>query len=450
MRLRFLLPALALATVAGCDSILDTDPVDRIPIENAITDAPTARAALIGAYDALTALSYYGRNFLVLGDLPADNADHQGTLQALGAVDRNQITVDNGTIEGVWGAIYTAIGRVNLIIQKVPDVPGLDAEERDQILGEAYFLRALHYHNLVKFWGDVPMPLEPVTSPDQAAGFVRVPVAQVYTQILADLAQADELITDEDQRLQASAAAVDALRSRVLLYMSSTPGLTQNWQGVIDAANEVEAAGIELVDDYPELFTDEGTPTSEDIFRLGFTAAEFNEMGWYYLFDGRTEVTPTEDLYLAYEANDERFAWSVAEDDGDFEGTKYPTTVGAEDVHVIRLAEVILNKAEAYARLNLLQQAVDEYNRVRVRAGLTPHVLGTHVTTQQDVLDAIWQERRVELAMEGDRWPDLVRTGRESLVLAPDRLFQKLFPIPQSERVVAPGLTQNPGYPQGV
>jgi hypothetical protein len=142
--------------------------------------------------------------------------------------------------------------------------------------------------------------------------------------------------------------------------------------------------------------------------------------------------------------------WSVAEDDGDYEGTKYPTTVGAEDVHVIRLAEVILNKAEAHARLDQLGQAVTEYNKVRVRAGLTPHVLGVHVTTRDQVLAAIWHERRVELALEGDRWPDLVRTGRVGAVLGlpADRLFQALYPIPQSERVVARGLTQNPGYPQ--
>jgi hypothetical protein len=76
--------------------------------------------------------------------------------------------------------------------------------------------------------------------------------------------------------------------------------------------------------------------------------------------------------------------------------------------------------------------------------------MGVDVTTQQDVLNAIWRERRVELAMEGDRWPDLVRTGRVGAVLglAADELYQALYPIPQSERVVARGMTQNPGYSQ--
>ena len=441
MRLRFLLPALLLTTAAGCDSILDTEPVDRIPVEEAITDAPTARAALVGAYDALTSLAYYGRNFLVLGDLSADNAEHTGTLTALADVGLNTLDAENTTIDGMWATIYAAIARTNLIIQQVPGVAGLDQVERDQILGEVYFLRALHYHNLVKFWGEVPLVLAPVQSPDEAAAFQRASVAAAYDQIISDLDEAAARITDTDQRLQVSVGAVDALRSRVLLYR-------EDWQGTINAAAAVFAQGFVLVGDYAELFTEEGTATSEDIFRLAFSAQEYNELGYYYLFAGREEVAPTEDLFLAYEPGDERFAWSVAVDNGAYEGTKFPTTVGAEDLHVIRLAEVILNKAEAHAMLDQLPLAVAEYNKVRVRAGLLAHVLGVDVIDRQDVLEAIWRERRVELAFEGDRWPDLVRTGRavEVLALPACQAHQVLYPVPRSERVVAPLLTQNPGY----
>ena len=171
-------------------------------------------------------------------------------------------------------------------------------------------------------------------------------------------------------------------------------------------------------------------------------------MGYYYLWDGRNEVDPTEDLALAYEPGDARFAWSLREDDGYFEGKKFPTTVGSEDLHVIRLAEVILIKAEALAQQNQLGAAVDEYNKLRERAGLADHVFGVDVTNKAEVLQAIWHERRVELAMEGDRWPDLVRTGQAVSVmgLPPEKEYQTLYPIPARERTVAPGLTQNPGY----
>jgi len=141
-----------------------------------------------------------------------------------------------------------------------------------------------------------------------------------------------------------------------------------------------------------------------------------------------------------------RFAWNISGDtEGEASGTKFPTTAGAEDFHVIRFAEVLLIKAEAQARQNDLAGAVDTYNPLRVRAGLPEDHLGTQVNTQADVLAAIDRERRLELALEGDRWPDLVRTGRAaSLMGIPD--FQTLFPIPQAQRDVTPGLTQNPGY----
>jgi hypothetical protein len=226
----------------------------------------------------------------------------------------------------------------------------------------------------------------------------------------------------------------------------------QEWAGAIANADSVYAMGYTLAPSYASLFTAEGTDTPEDIFRISFTAVEYNEVGYYYLWDGRNEVDPTEDLFDAYEAGDARRAWSVREDDGYFEGTKFPTTVGSEDLHVIRLAEVILIKAEALAQLGQttqLEDAVDEYNKLRVRAGLEPHVFGVDVTNKSQVLAAIAQERRVELAFEGDRWPDLVRTGNAVSVLGipPERAYQTLYPIPARELTVAPGLTQNPGYP---
>jgi tetratricopeptide (TPR) repeat protein len=435
------MPAVLLVAAAGCDSALTTDPVDRVPAENAIVDAATARAALVGAYDALQALSYYGRTFEVLGDLSADNAEHVGTFQYLGQVDRNQLQADNTAVTNVWIAIYDAVARVNLILQKVPDVPGLTAAQKNQILGEAHFLRALHYHNLVKFWGDVPMPLEPLDSPAEASQLTRTAKAQVYTQILADLTQAEQLMTTAKQARQASLGAVRALRARVLLY-------NENYQGALDAANAVQAMGYSLAPLFENLFTGEGTDTPEDVFRVSFTATEYNEMGYYYLFDGRWEVAPTANLYAAFTATDKRRPLTASKDGSDYEGTKFPTTIGAEDLHVIRFAEVLLIKAEALARLGRLAEAVTEYNKIRVRAGLAPHALGTNVTTQTDVLNAIWNERRLELALEGDRFPDLVRTGRALTVLGlpANRAFQLLYPIPSRELIVSSGLTQNPGY----
>jgi starch-binding outer membrane protein, SusD/RagB family len=110
---------------------------------------------------------------------------------------------------------------------------------------------------------------------------------------------------------------------------------------------------------------------------------------------------------------------------------------------VVRLGEVILIRAEALAQLNKLPEAVDEYNKTRVRAGLAPDPRTGR--TQADVLNSIYKERRLELAFEGDRWPDLVRRGVAASTLGiPANMT--LFPIPQREIDTAPGITQNPGY----
>ena len=106
----------------------------------------------------------------------------------------------------------------------------------------------------------------------------------------------------------------------------------------------------------------------------------------------------------------------------------------------------MLIKAEALARLNRLAEAVNEYNKVRIRAGLPKHVLGVDVSTQADVLAAIMLERRHEFAFEGDRWPDLVRAGLASTVKKLADPGFVLFPIPLRDITTTPGLTQNPGY----
>ncbi|HKT61540.1 MAG TPA: RagB/SusD family nutrient uptake outer membrane protein [Gemmatimonadales bacterium] len=441
MTIRFALAFALVVSLAGCNSMLDQDPIDRLPDSDAITNARGARAALVGAYNALESSGYYGEEFTELGDLPADNADHTGTSQAYDDADANQFRADNASAQSIWNTIYDAINRVNVILERVPAVTDLDDTEKNQILGEAHFLRALHYHNLVKLYGDVPIRLTPVKDVNEAGSAVRSPVADVYTQILADLSDAGTLITSTAPTTQATVDAVNALLARVRLYQ-------QDYAAAVTAADAV-IPNHSLAASYSDLFDAEGQDTPEDIFKVTFTAVQFNWLGYDYITEtdgGNGAVAPAQNLIDAYDPTDARLAWNITFDsDGAPSGTKWPTTFGAEDLHVIRLAEVLLIKAEALARQSDLQGAVDTYNLIRERAGLADHVLGVDVTTQADVLAAIDRERRLELAFEGDRWPDLVRTGQAVTVLGIPE-FQTLFPIPQSERDVSPGVTQNPGY----
>jgi len=445
--MRAVLPVILAAMATGCGSIMDLKPTNELADSRAIIDGPSAIAALHGAYDALQSLSYYGEDFVIYGDLSADNVSHTGTYSTYADAGANRLKSNHGDVSGMWQAIYDAINRTNEIIAKAPSVSMLTDKERAQVLGEAYFLRALHYHNLVKFWGDVPIVTAPSPSIAEAAGISRSSAADVYTQINADLAEAEKLITGKSNTRQGTVGAVKALQARVRLYQ-------QDWAGAERAADSVEAMGYALAPAYSELFSANGGDTREDIFRLIFTAEDATYLGYLYLakgspWGGRREIAPTPTMVGAYEAGDARKAWSISYDGSNrVFGSKYPTSVGAEHPHVIRFAEVILIKAEALARRGRLGDAVTAYNRLRVRARLAPHVYGADVTTEQQVLDAIMRERRVELAFEGDRWSDLNRNGlaAATLGLPADRAYQVLYPIPQRERDVAPNLTQNPGY----
>jgi hypothetical protein len=351
------------------------------------------------------------------------------------------------------------VGRANVVIAKVPGVTDLDPVERDQMLGEAHFARALTYHNLVKVFGEqavggmgVPLILTPLSDIPSAALATRATTGAVYTQVLSDLQQAQTLMSVTGATRQGSIGAVRAIRARVLLYQ-------QNWAAAEAEAEAVAAMGYILAPQYSSLFTAEGANTAEDIFRINFSATEFNNIGYYYrakgAAGGRREVTPSNALLLAYHPayvvgnpasytpTDLRGQWNVRFQGSTVYGAKYPTGVGAEDIHVIRFAEVRLIQAEAEARQNKLAEAQASVNPIRVRAGLTP--LDFSAATQLQAITAILFERRLELAYEADRWPDLVRNGLAVTTLGIPA-FQTLYPIPLNELDVAPGLLQNPGY----
>ena len=455
---------LTLVLAAGCSGVLDVHPVNDVDESQAITTPFGARAAVAGLYDGLQDDSYYGGELFFFGDLSSDDVEHTGTFTTYRQIDRNDLTADNGSIEAFWDALYTTIGRTNIVIQKVPGVVGLDPAERDVMLGEAHFIRALTYHNLVKFWGDtaaggmgVPIVLIPPVDIPSTGLVTRQTTGEVYAQILADLTAAETLLAGSSSDAHhANLNAVHALRARVFLYQ-------KNWAGAETEARAVAAAGFSLDGLYGHLFTADGADTPEDIFRLKFDAVDFCWEGYYYLSDlaqGRQEISPAPDLALAYDSSydgstpttynptDLRGQWNITfadtTDAVTMYGAKWRTGIGGEDIHVFRFAEILLILAEAQARQNNLTGADSTLTLIRTRAGLPAAGLGS--MSQANAIDAILHERRLELAMEGDRWPDLVRTGRVQTFLPTVAAFQTLYPIPLNELDVAAGLVQNPGY----
>lgn len=442
-------------TLGACTNVLDVPPTSSVPSETAIVDAAGANAALAGAYAGLQQNGLYGHTIVDWTEVLSDNGRFVGTFDNYADADANALRADNASVAAIWNASYDVINRANELIQKVPSVPDLSAGAKNEILGEAYFLRALSYHNMIKLWGGngtlgVPLRLEPVTGATTVGDVTRASRAEVYTQILADLAQAAQLITDDAQTRQASLGGVKAIEARVRLYNA-------DYAGAEAAAAQVEGMGYILAPNFSDLFDAEGNDTPEDIFRVTFIPTQAQSVSFYYLaksLGGRREVAPTTGVtgiiaafdpasggvIANYHPTDQRGIWSIALAGPTTYAAKFKNPGGDEDIHVIRLGEVILIRAEALARLGRVPEAIAEYNRLRLRAGVA---LDPLTLTQAQALAAIARERRLELAFEGDRWPDLVRLGALPATVP---ATQALLPVPQAEVDVSPNIQQNPGY----
>jgi hypothetical protein len=378
--------------------------------------------------------------------LMTTNTKHTGTYSSWGDADLVQVLADNGTINGIWGTMYEGINRVNNLILKVPEIEAAEitATQTSEILGQAYALRALFYFSLVRAWGDVPIVLVPMTDLDEAGKVSRAPAAQVWTQIESDLSQAQTLMSgmDNDVRTFVTPGFIHALRARAALYQG-------NWAAAVSSARQLETSGdYALVDDFDDLWTAEGTATSEDIFRVLFTDIDACNMGFYYQLSGRFEMGATWEIYNLYPAGDLRHDVSFGRTDQDgIEVSRWPTSLGTEDFSVVRYGGIVLLMAEALAQQDNLAEAVGYLNQIRNRAGITPYVLGVDLITKTEVLDAVFLERRLEMAFEGEFWFDLVRTGRATAALGSNfSAYEGLWPIPESEMDVAENLVQNPGY----
>jgi hypothetical protein len=211
----------------------------------------------------------------------------------------------------------------------------------------------------------------------------------------------------------------------------------------------IKYGGYTLLDNYADVFASDGS--AETIFEIDFTELDRNRIAEYNFpktLNGRREVQPDPDIISAYETNDERKTVSIAYDGALAYANKYnDLSKGADNVIILRLAEMYLIRAEAEANMtggNISSIRAD-INTIRDRANLDP----TTANTPNELLLAIEQERRVEFAFEGHRWFDLVRTARAIDVLPHvTKTSQTLFPIPADEILTnnSPDMIQNPGY----
>jgi tetratricopeptide (TPR) repeat protein len=445
--LKYTIPVLSLVTLASCKKFLEVQPKDSVSDSQTIVDRASAETAVRGIYRALSADNYYGVNFVSVGYLSGDNIQWTGSQSIVQQFIDHNVKADNATVSGIWLAIYTTINRANYVIAKLPGVTDatLTTAERNQLLGEAYFIRALCYFDLARTWGGVQIVTTPTISATDKNGIKRSTVEQTYAQVLSDLNAAEPLLPlpTAQNPVRANKETVYALKARYYLYQ-------KDWTNAENYATLVlgDTQNYSLLKPYSAWFANNVVGTKESVFELSYSATYTNghRGQWQPPANSGTRQWAPNSTFLAL-VNDptiggNRSALVAKTSAGLWYGNLYYRSPATDPAYIIRIAEEYLIRSEARAQLNKLGDALTDLNAVRDRAGLT----ATTAVSQADILLAIENERRIEFALEGHRWFDLVRTGRAAAVLGVTDTKKNILPIPVDQLNVDPALTQNPGY----
>jgi starch-binding outer membrane protein, SusD/RagB family len=434
MRVKHIVVAAAVV-LAACDSPLVTDPTASIDAETALQDVRGIELALNGAYRSL---QFGSRDRVAYPDLYADNLDFTGTYQTDREFGLRNVSPTNGALTEAWENAYIGINRANSVLGAIPTVEGLAADRASRLRAEALFIRSMHYYNLVRWFGGVPLVLTPSSGVGPEALVSRNTREQVLEQIIKDLEEAAPLLPAGRVEGKATRGAANGLLARVYLEDGK-------YALARDKATAVITSGTySLVSNFRTLFTSKHTV--ESIYEVHFTINNGNSLAfWFFPQEegGRWGFSPTAALYNAYGPTDTRRDASINITANKRYIYKYPRIASEDDnLILIRLAEMYLIRAEANARLGAPDATVlADINTVRTRAGAVPVV----AAGQTALLDAVLHERRLELAFEGHRFFDLRRHGKaqQTLQLEAHRL---ILPLPQAEMDVNPNLEQNPGY----
>ncbi len=439
MNLKPLLAAFLLLTLAACE-----DKFLAIPSQTALTTGTyfqtqaDFQSAVNGIYAPLRGL--YNQAF-VMGEMHSDNTRYIYNPSDRGQADIENITdfillSTNGVAGGKYVTNYAVISRANQVLSLI-DAATFDQTVRNQFKGEALYLRAMAYLDLVQYFGQVPLHLKPVTDRGQTA----LPLASVdtvYTRIITDARLAATLLPNKATQTagRATSGAAQTLLGNVYLIRkqyadaetvlksvvsSGNYSLLPNYASAFDPANKNSSESVFEIqyqagtDGYASSFIYQFLPRPMSAATVGTLTGVSNPQGLLAL---EAFNTPTPDLIAAYETGDKRKDISIGYAPV-LDGTQYPYAKKYLHTHsqfgitndnwpVYRYAEVLLFLAEALNEQGKTSDASALLNQVRTRAGLA----GTTAAGQSALRDAIARERRVELAFENKRWLDLVRTGQ--------------------------------------
>lgn len=473
---------LTTALLTSCsDDFLDLKPISTATSDNFYQTADDFKNAVNGGYAGLQSGGLAGNSY-VFGEIASDNtvAVASGSVTDQDEFDRFYIKTTNPFISGRWNDAYSVIARYNTILEKIGGVT-MDETLKNRYIGETKFLRAVVYFTLVQTFGDVPLVLKPVTTPDEGYTYGRNTVSEVYAQIEKDL-------TDAESVLPASYASADigrATKGAAKSYLGKVYLTEKKYAAAVSKLKEVIDLNVYvLLPSYADVFKVSNKNNKESVFDVQYKSggagegnswpnsfAPQNSGNAVIAFGGDGNNQPTQDMIEAYETGDLRKDVSVASSYVNASGQVIPDKFikkyydvpvakndNGNNIPLIRYADVLLMYAEALNEVGFQGdgEAFTYLNMVRARAGLANKTLA-NVASQADFRLAIEQERRVELAFEGHRWFDLVRTGRaipvlnskkEQIRLVADLTSNNLvFPIPQSQiDINKEKIKQNPGY----
>jgi len=414
------------------------------------------RTAVNGAYDALQLNGTYGKNFVLMLEMRADNTENgggaSGLAASLEAIDKFNIVTTAEEIEQTWSDSYKGINRCNRIIDNI-DNADFDQNKRDQYKGEALFIRSLLYYDMAVIFGNIPLKTDVTSTPNDKVN--QVSADQIYSQIVGDLQTAIGLLPatySGDNIGRATSWAAKSLLGKVQLTMGSKTDAATTLQDVVNNGP------YSLLSDYANLWGPSNENNAESVFEVQFKAGGIGEGSAYTdmftplgtvggVGGGNAPQQVTTDIHNSFENGDERFSVSINDTAATSTGwwvPKYASTpFGPLDAgnnwYVMRYADVLLMLAEAVGEPNGYQYI----NQVRDRAGLGPVSAAEPGTYAEKLL----HERRVEFAFEGQRWPDLLRFGMAKQIMAAQLGTSQdqvhlLYPIPQREIDVAPDQMQ--------
>jgi starch-binding outer membrane protein, SusD/RagB family len=463
------------------EQFLDLKPISTATSDNFYRTADDFRNAVNGGYAGLQA-SGITSNSYIFGEISSDNtvAVASGSVTDQDEFDRFYIKTTNPYISSRWNDSYSVIARYNTILDKIGAIT-MDETLKNRYIAETKFLRAVVYFTLVRTFGDVPLILKPVSTPDEGYAFGRNPKTEVYAQIEKDLADAEAVLPVSYATAdigRATKGAAKALLGKVYLTQKKFPAAASKLKEVVDLGVYT------LLPSYADVFKVANKNNKESVFDVQYKSGGSGEgNGWpnsfapqnsgnsVIAFGGDGNNQPTADVIGAYETGDLRKDVSVASSYVNAAGQVIPDKFikkyydvpvakndNGNNIPVIRYADVLLMYAESLNEVSFQPagDALNYLNQIRTRAGLAKKT-AVDIPDQQAFRLAMEQERRVELAFEGHRWFDLVRTDRAITVLNGKkdqiRLVANLtannmvFPIPQSQiDINKDKIQQNPGY----